>query len=132
MEFALNASNATMLLWLSCASIGLSTMVDEHIVIDFVGMECQGQRSSGFSLSKTFIQTAGLIPVTHGPLNDIVIRCHKSPTGLYSSFLNCSSICDRQVSIRNLPSDNPENICAGGAYCTINVREESAGYAESC
>lgn len=36
MEFVVNAPYSTMLSWLSRASIGLSTMVDEHFGINIV------------------------------------------------------------------------------------------------
>ena len=58
-----------MLKWLSKASIGLSTMVDEH-----------------FGISVVEFMAAGAIPVTHasgGPLNDIVVNFNGLPTGTH-------------------------------------------------
>ena len=47
MEFVVNASYHTVLAWLSRASIGLSTMVDEHFGINIVEfMVCTSFSSS--------------------------------------------------------------------------------------
>ncbi|KZT12185.1 glycosyltransferase family 4 protein [Laetiporus sulphureus 93-53] len=70
-QFVVNASYAEMLHWLSIASIGLSTMVDEH-----------------FGINVVEFMAAGVIPVTHasgGPLNDIVIPFEGKPTGFHAT-----------------------------------------------
>ncbi|KAH9831328.1 mannosyltransferase [Rhodofomes roseus] len=70
-EFVINASFPAMLNWLSRASIGLSTMVDEHFGINIVEF-----------------MAAGVIPVTHasgGPLNDIVVPFDGKPTGYHAT-----------------------------------------------
>jgi len=66
-EFVVNASYPAMLAWQARASIGLSTMVDEH-----------------FGINVVEFMAAGVIPVTHasgGPLNDIVVPYKGLPTG---------------------------------------------------
>lgn len=58
-----------MLRWLSKASIGINTMVDEH-----------------FGISVVEFMAAGAIPVVHasaGPLNDIVVPFNGQPTGIW-------------------------------------------------
>lgn len=70
-EIIVNASYAEMLNWLSRASIGLSTMVDEH-----------------FGINVVEFMAAGVIPVTHasgGPLNDIVVPFDGEPTGFHAT-----------------------------------------------
>ncbi|KAF9810310.1 hypothetical protein IEO21_06998 [Rhodonia placenta] len=70
-EIIINASYPQMLNWLSRASIGLSTMVDEH-----------------FGINVVEFMAAGVIPVTHasgGPLNDIVVPFNGSPTGFHAT-----------------------------------------------
>ncbi|GBE85155.1 GDP-Man:Man(3)GlcNAc(2)-PP-Dol alpha-1,2-mannosyltransferase [Sparassis crispa] len=70
-RFVVNASYAEMLNWLSRASIGLSTMVDEH-----------------FGINVVEYMAAGVIPVTHasgGPLNDIVVPFNGEPTGYHAT-----------------------------------------------
>ena len=67
MEFIVNAPYAELLRWLARASIGLSTMVDEH-----------------FGINVVEYMAAGLIPVVHasaGPLLDIVVPVEGAPTG---------------------------------------------------
>lgn len=52
MQFAINASYSVMLGWLSRASIGLSTMVDEHFginVVEYMVRELTLSRSSDFT-----------------------------------------------------------------------------------
>lgn len=68
--FVVNATYPDVLKWLSRASIGLSTMVDEHFGINIVEF-----------------MAAGLIPLTHasgGPLHDIVIPYQSEPTGFHA------------------------------------------------
>ncbi|KAN0088030.1 glycosyltransferase family 4 protein [Tylopilus felleus] len=68
--FVVNASYPDMLGWLSRASIGISTMVDEH-----------------FGINVVEFMAAGLIPLTHasgGPLNDIVVPYKSQPTGFHA------------------------------------------------
>ncbi|KAF7798297.1 hypothetical protein EIP86_009517 [Pleurotus ostreatoroseus] len=70
-QFIVNASYSDMLNWLSRASIGLSTMVDEH-----------------FGINVVEFMAAGVIPVTHasgGPLNDIVVPFNGKPTGFHAT-----------------------------------------------
>ncbi|KAI0727902.1 mannosyltransferase [Fomitopsis betulina] len=70
-EFVLNAPFSVVLDWLSRASIGLSTMVDEH-----------------FGINVVEFMAAGVIPVTHasgGPLNDIVVPFDGKPTGYHAT-----------------------------------------------
>ncbi|TCD65775.1 asparagine-linked glycosylation protein [Steccherinum ochraceum] len=70
-RFIVNASYPEMLQWLSKASIGLSTMVDEH-----------------FGINVVEFMAAGVIPVTHasgGPLKDIVVPFNGQPTGYHAT-----------------------------------------------
>jgi len=70
-EFVVNAPYPTMLSWLARASIGLSTMVDEH-----------------FGINVVEFMAAGVIPVTHasgGHLNDIVVPFDGAPTGYHAT-----------------------------------------------
>ncbi|TFY83136.1 hypothetical protein EWM64_g876 [Hericium alpestre] len=69
-EFAINAPYSQMLSYLSRASIGLSTMVDEH-----------------FGINVVEFMAAGLIPISHasgGPLNDIIVPYDGQPTGFHA------------------------------------------------
>jgi alpha-1,2-mannosyltransferase len=69
--FLVNASYQVMLSWLSRASIGLSTMVDEH-----------------FGINVVEFMAAGLIPVAHasaGPLLDIVVPHDGEATGYHAT-----------------------------------------------
>lgn len=69
-EFVVNASYPLMLNWLSRASIGISTMVDEH-----------------FGINVVEFMAAGVIPVAHasaGPLLDIIVPFNGQPTGMES------------------------------------------------
>ncbi|KAG2120714.1 glycosyltransferase family 4 protein [Suillus discolor] len=77
-QFIVNASYPKMLRWLAMASIGLSTMVDEH-----------------FGINVVEFMAAGVIPVTHasgGPLHDIVVPLDGEATGFHArdpqSFAN--------------------------------------------
>ncbi|KAG2337923.1 mannosyltransferase [Suillus weaverae] len=77
-QFIVNASYPEMLGWLAMASIGLSTMVDEH-----------------FGINVVEFMAAGVIPVTHasgGPLHDIVVPLDGEATGFHAhdpqSFAN--------------------------------------------
>jgi len=70
-QFILNAPYSNVLEWLSKASVGLSTMVDEH-----------------FGINVVEFMAAGVIPVTHasgGPLNDIVVPFNGEPTGYHAT-----------------------------------------------
>ncbi|KAI0088613.1 mannosyltransferase [Irpex rosettiformis] len=70
-QFVVNAEYSEMLDWLSRASIGLSTMIDEH-----------------FGINVVEYMAAGVIPVTHasgGPLNDIVVPFNGLPTGFHAT-----------------------------------------------
>ncbi|KXN80614.1 GDP-Man:Man(3)GlcNAc(2)-PP-Dol alpha-1,2-mannosyltransferase [Leucoagaricus sp. SymC.cos] len=69
-EFIVNAPYPVVLDWLSKASIGLSTMVDEH-----------------FGINVVEFMAAGVIPVAHasgGPLKDIIIPFNGKPTGYHA------------------------------------------------
>ncbi|KAG0696090.1 mannosyltransferase [Suillus ampliporus] len=69
-QFIVNASYPEMLGWLALASIGLSTMVDEH-----------------FGINVVEFMAAGVIPVTHasgGPLHDIVVPLDGEATGFHA------------------------------------------------
>ncbi|PPR02779.1 hypothetical protein CVT26_009431 [Gymnopilus dilepis] len=69
-EFVVNASYPVVLDWLSKASIGLSTMVDEHFGINIVEF-----------------MAAGVIPVAHasgGPLKDIIVPFNGERTGFHA------------------------------------------------
>ncbi|KAF8608960.1 mannosyltransferase [Ceratobasidium sp. AG-I] len=70
-EFVVNASYDVVLSWLSRASVGTNTMVDEH-----------------FGINVVEFMAAGLIPVVHasgGPLNDIVVPYNNEPTGYHAT-----------------------------------------------
>ncbi|KAI0365333.1 mannosyltransferase [Pilatotrama ljubarskyi] len=70
-EFIPNAPYSAILNWLSRASIGLSTMVDEHFGINIVEF-----------------MAAGVIPVAHasgGPLLDIIVPLNGEPTGYHAT-----------------------------------------------
>ncbi|OSC98020.1 glycosyltransferase family 4 protein [Trametes coccinea BRFM310] len=70
-QFVVNASYPDVLKWLSRASIGLSTMVDEHFGINIVEF-----------------MAAGVIPVAHasgGPLLDIIVPLDGQPTGYHAT-----------------------------------------------
>ncbi|KAF9478207.1 mannosyltransferase [Pholiota conissans] len=73
-EFVVNASYPTVLSWLSKASVGLSTMVDEHFGINIVEF-----------------MAAGVIPVAHasgGPLQDIIVPFNGERTGFHARTLD--------------------------------------------
>ncbi|KAF8515293.1 glycosyltransferase family 4 protein [Gautieria morchelliformis] len=72
-DFVVNAPYPVLLDYISRASIGFSTMVDEHFGINIV----------------EFL-AAGLIPVVHasgGPLHDIVVPRNGEPTGFHCTSL---------------------------------------------
>ncbi|KAF8955260.1 mannosyltransferase [Flammula alnicola] len=72
-EFVVNATYPVVLHWLSKASIGLSTMVDEHFGINIVEF-----------------MAAGVIPVAHasgGPLKDIIVPFNGERTGFHARTL---------------------------------------------
>ncbi|KAG5645460.1 hypothetical protein DXG03_006005 [Asterophora parasitica] len=69
-RFIVNAPYPDMLKWLSKASIGMNTMVDEH-----------------FGINVVEYMAAGVIPVVHasgGPLKDIVVPFNGEPTGYHA------------------------------------------------
>ncbi|KAG5654304.1 hypothetical protein H0H81_004723 [Sphagnurus paluster] len=69
-HFIVNAPYPDMLQWLSKASIGMNTMVDEH-----------------FGINVVEYMAAGVIPVVHasgGPLKDIVVPYNGEPTGYHA------------------------------------------------
>ena len=68
-----------MLGWLARASVGLSTMADEH-----------------FGISVVEFMAAGVVPVVHasgGPLCDIVVPVGGEPTGASPLFNLDAIIC---------------------------------------
>lgn len=68
--FVLNASYEEMLGWLRRASVGLSTMIDEH-----------------FGINVVEFMAAGVVPLAHasgGPLLDIVVPYEGKPTGYHA------------------------------------------------
>ncbi|KAI0066790.1 mannosyltransferase [Artomyces pyxidatus] len=70
-QIAVNLPYPDMLAYLSRASVGLSTMVDEHFGINIVEM-----------------MAAGVVPVAHasgGPLNDIIVPVDGQPTGFHAT-----------------------------------------------
>ncbi|KAF8895230.1 mannosyltransferase [Infundibulicybe gibba] len=70
-QIVVNASYPEMFTWLSRASIGLSTMIDEHFGINIVEF-----------------MAAGVIPVAHasgGPLKDIVVPLDGRMTGYHAN-----------------------------------------------
>lgn len=89
MDFIVNASYPLVLDWLSKASIGLSTMVDEHFGINVVEFMISGaffSPSLGTVLIVFLSQVAGVIPVAHasgGPLKDIIVPFNGENTGMY-------------------------------------------------
>jgi len=88
-EFVVNASYPDMLRRLSTASIGLSTMVDEHFGINIVEF-----------------MAAGAIPVTHasgGPLEDIVVPFNSEPTGYHAD--DPDSFANALHKVLTLPAD---------------------------
>ncbi|KAK7060342.1 hypothetical protein VNI00_001107 [Paramarasmius palmivorus] len=69
-EILVNAPYPDMLRWLSKASIGMNTMVDEH-----------------FGINVVEYMAAGVIPVAHasaGPLYDIIVPFNGQPTGFHA------------------------------------------------
>ncbi|CAL1713659.1 unnamed protein product [Somion occarium] len=88
-QFIANAPYSEMLSWLSKASVGLSTMVDEH-----------------FGINVVEFMAAGIIPVTHasgGPLNDIVIPFNGKPTGYHAT--SPETFADAFHEVLTLPPD---------------------------
>ncbi|KAF8817058.1 mannosyltransferase [Phlegmacium glaucopus] len=72
-QFVVNAFHPMILTWLSKASIGLSTMVDEHFGINIVEL-----------------MAAGVIPVAHasgGPLKDIIVPFNGERTGFHAETI---------------------------------------------
>ena len=89
MEFIVNAPYPLVLDWLSKASVGLSTMVDEHFGINIVEFMVSGVFSYFPRLATVLIlslsQAAGVIPVAHasgGPLKDIIVPFNGENTGM--------------------------------------------------
>ena len=89
MEFVVNASYPLVLDWLSKASVGLSTMVDEHFGINIVEFMVSGVflyfRYLAPVLILSLSQAAGVIPVAHasgGPLKDIIVPFNGENTGM--------------------------------------------------
>jgi alpha-1,2-mannosyltransferase len=94
-SFLINAPYSTILEHLSTASIGLSTMVDEHFginVVEFM-VGCSSVeviKCASHSSALSFDQAAGLITLSHasaGPLLDIAVP---APSG---QVTGASSAC---------------------------------------
>ncbi|CCM03735.1 uncharacterized protein FIBRA_05881 [Fibroporia radiculosa] len=88
-QFVVNAPYPDMLGWLSKASIGLSTMVDEH-----------------FGINVVEFMAAGVIPVAHasgGPLNDIVVPFKGEQTGYHAT--SSETYAEAFHAILTLPSN---------------------------
>lgn len=89
MHFVVNAKYSEILNWLSRASIGLSTMVDEHFGINVV--EFMVRFTSGLAslhIKAPLSQAAGVIPIAHasgGPLLDIIVPLDGEPTGYHAT-----------------------------------------------
>ena len=77
-----------MLSYLSRASLGLSTMVDEHFGINVVEfMVSYACRITPLFVLMAVCQAAGVIPVAHasaGPLLDIIVPVNGQPTGFHA------------------------------------------------
>jgi len=89
-EFVVNASYPLVLEWLSKASIGLSTMVDEHFGINIVEL-----------------MAAGVIPVAHasgGPLKDIIVPFNGERTGFHA--VTCEEFADALQTVLTLSPDD--------------------------
>ena len=86
-EFIINAPFPDILSWLGKASIGLSTMVDEHFginIVEFMVRQSFLLHKSSDIRPNSLVKAAGAIPVTHasgGPLKDIVIPVDGKQTG---------------------------------------------------
>ncbi|KAK0460001.1 mannosyltransferase [Desarmillaria tabescens] len=88
-EFVVNASYPVMLGWLAKASIGLSTMVDEH-----------------FGINVVEFMAAGVIPIAHasgGPLKDIIVPFNGLPTGYHAE--TPAAFADAIHTALTLPTD---------------------------
>lgn len=87
-EFIVNAAYPVVLDWLSKASIGLSTMVDEHFGINIVEFMARFPFPH-YTLDADSEQAAGVIPVAHasgGPLKDIIVPFNGKSTGMLIDF----------------------------------------------
>ncbi|PPQ63599.1 hypothetical protein CVT24_004459 [Panaeolus cyanescens] len=93
-QIIVNAPYATVLNWLSRASIGLSTMVDEHFGINIIEF-----------------MAAGVIPVAHasgGPLKDIIVPYKGGLTGYHAT--NTEEFAEAMHVVLSLPSEEERNI----------------------
>jgi alpha-1,2-mannosyltransferase len=95
-DFIVNASYPLVLDWLSKASVGLSTMVDEHFGINVVEFMVSGVFFSllGAVLIVFLSQAAGVIPIAHasgGPLKDIIVPFNGENTGKLPGFFSTHS-----------------------------------------
>jgi len=89
-EFIVNASHEVVLSYLARASIGLSTMVDEH-----------------FGINVVEFMAAGMLPITHasgGPLNDIVVPFNGDATGYHATSSETFAIALNQA--LSMPPDS--------------------------
>jgi hypothetical protein len=140
-DFIVNASYPLVLDWLSKASIGLSTMVDEHFGINVVEFMVSGAFFSlglGPVLIVFLSQAAGVIPVAHasgGPLKDIIVPFNGENTGMYSNLPQfCSThsdhysshSCPEQDSMRVLHKNSPRR-CKRLSRCLQKTSLQYAG-----
>ena len=89
-EWAVNASFETVLMHLADASIGLSTMVDEH-----------------FGINVVEFMAAGLLTLSHasaGPLLDIAVPVDGHPTGYHAS--DVASFAKTAYRMMHLPEED--------------------------
>jgi alpha-1,2-mannosyltransferase len=102
--FLVNAPYPDMLTWLGRASLGLSTMVDEHFGINVVEfMVCPIIRLFLPTLTNV-AQAAGVIPIAHasgGPLKDIIVPYEGDITGKLMSTIRWGRFdadrCDSEI-----------------------------------
>ncbi|KAF9046273.1 glycosyltransferase family 4 protein [Panaeolus papilionaceus] len=93
-QIIVNAPYATVLNWLSRASIGLSTMVDEHFGINIIEF-----------------MAAGVIPVAHasgGPLKDIIVPYQGERTGFHAT--NTLEFAQAMHTVLTLSPEDERNI----------------------
>ena len=86
-EFLINAPFDKLLTLFAKASIGISTMVDEHFGINIVELMVSFLLNL-LRLSLMFQKAAGIIPVVHpsaGPLLDIVVPYKDEPVGFHAA-----------------------------------------------
>jgi alpha-1,2-mannosyltransferase len=104
-----NAPYPVVLDWLSKASIGLSTMIDEHFGINVVEFMVNKNPAIPKLSLLNLRQAAGVIPVSHasgGPLNDIIVPFNGERTGKVFCLDHCSRINVKYLRLsRNIARD---------------------------